>query len=525
MSNAAKLAKAAGLIMVISLLSRILGFGRETVMAAKFGAGIASDSYVMATTIPLIIFQLVGSSIATTFIPVFTEYITKEGKEKAYDLVNNIINILVISCIIISVLGIIATPFLVKLIAPGYGGLHFTLTVRLTRIMFPIIIVVALVNIITGVLQAQNSFISPASVGIPYNVVMITALIFFTARYGIYAVSIATIVASALQIVIMIPDLIKLGYRYKFIIKLNHPGIIKIFSLVLPVLIGSTVSQINVIVDRIFASGLTAGSVASLNYANRLNGFVMGIFGMAISTVIYPTLSKYISIKNYDNYKKAFRYAVDAIFMVMIPVTILTIILRFPIVNIVYKRGAFDNTALNMTALALLYLVLGSTAFSLRDIINRAYYSLQDTLTPMLFGVMAVIINIISNLVVVKRMGVGGLAFSTSFAATVTSFIMFFTLSKKTRGINGSKILISLFKITVSSVVMGFAANFLYKYLSVIFAGGGIIDHLMNFALTSAISLAIYAILLYLLKVDEMMLAINMIVKKYKSIAKGKNMS
>lgn len=522
--NAVKVAKAAGTIMILAFVSKIMGFVRETALAARFGASVASDSYVMATTIPLVVFQMIGSSIGTTFIPVFTEYMTKEGKEKAYELTNNVINIILFLSIAVSIVGILFSPVLVRLIAPGYSGERYFLTVTMTRIMFPIVVFIGLANVITGVLQAQNHFTVPAFIGIPYNFIIIITLLFFAKSFGIFAVALATVVATLTQVLVQLPDMYKLGYRYKFILNFKHPGVLKIFALVLPVLIGSAVNQINIVVDKAFASGLQEGAVASLNYANRLNGFVMGIFGMAISTVIYPTLSKHISLNDYDNYRKSFKLAVNAIFMIMVPITAITILLRTPIVSIVYRRGAFDERATYMTSIALLYYAVGMTAFSVRDVINRAFYSLQDTRTPMMYGVYAVIINVISNLLLVRIMGVGGLAFSTSLAAIFTSIFLFFALRKRLNGIGGTDMLITMGKILISTgfmIVAIYALNHvaIFTKLSAKGVGGWI----LSFLGASSIGLLIYLLVLAVLGVEELKFAKGMAVKilgKYK-LAKG----
>ncbi|WP_026486870.1 murein biosynthesis integral membrane protein MurJ [Caldanaerobius polysaccharolyticus] len=523
MSDAVKVAKAAGVIMILAFLSKILGFGRETVLAAKFGASSASDAYVMATTIPLVVFQLIGSSIGTTFIPVFTEYVTREGREKAYDLTNNIINIILVVSFIVSIGGIVLSPALVKLIAPGYVGERYYLTVALTRIMFPMIVFIGLANVATGVLQAQNRFTMPAFIGIPYNIVIIIALVAFTKDFGIYAVAFATVIATLLQLLVQIPDMYKLGYRYRFVLNFKHPGVFKVLILVLPVLIGSAVNQINVVVDKIFASGLQEGAVASLNYANRLNGFVMGIFGTAISTVIYPTLSKHISLNDYDSYKKSFKKAVNAIFMVMIPITAITMLLRVPIINIVYKRGAFDEKAAYMTGLALLYYAVGMTAFSVRDVINRAFYSLQDTKTPMIYGVYAVLINIVSNLFLVRIMGVGGLALSTSLAAILTSILLFFALRKKLNGIGITDMLVTTGKIFASTALMAVTIYFFNDWLAAKLSFEGVLKWGISFAGSSILGLAVYAFFLVAFRVEEVKLAGDVATRAFSRYRLSKN--
>ncbi|SNX53531.1 murein biosynthesis integral membrane protein MurJ [Thermoanaerobacterium sp. RBIITD] len=495
MSIAKKTAKAAGLVMAITFISKITGFLREVTLGSKFGTTRDIDAYNMAQNIPMVLFAAIAAAIGTTVIPLFSDYLTKRGKEKAFEFINNLLNVTLLVTLAFTIIGILISPLIVKIMAPGFKGDVYSETIKLTNILFPITVFVAVSNIITGALQSLEHFAVPAMIGIPYNFIIIGTAILFGSRFGITGVAIATVIASLLQIFIQLPLLYKLGFRYKFIIDLKDDSVRRVIILAVPVLIGTGIQVINTYVDRMIASYLPTGSIAALNYANKLIGF--DIFSMAIAIVIYPMLSKSFASNNIEEFLKGIKLSIKAILYIMIPVTVGAIILRVPIIRLLFERGAFDEKSTELTSIAFMFYSIGMTANGLRNVLSRSFYSLKDTKTPMYNGAIAVLINIALNLILVKYLALGGLALSTSVAAIATSLMLMNSLRKKVGKIGGLDLTFTLIKASIGSLIMGFAVYFGYNVMTSKLPSGKIYDVVSLFG-TILVGSAIYLIFVVL---------------------------
>ncbi|ADL69961.1 murein biosynthesis integral membrane protein MurJ [Thermoanaerobacterium thermosaccharolyticum] len=514
MSIAKNTAKAAGLVMVITFISKVTGFLREVVLGSKFGTTKDVDAYNMAQNIPMVLFAAIAASIGTTVIPLFSEYLTKKGKDKAFEFINNLLNVIILMTVLFTVIAAIASPIIVKIMAPGFKGDVYYETLKLTIILLPVMIFVAVSNIITGALQSLQHFAVPAMIGIPYNIIIIGTALMYGAKYGIYGVAIATVIGSIVQILIQLPVLLKFGFKYRFVLNLKDESVRKVIILAIPVLIGTSIQVINTYVDRMIASYLPAGSIAALNYANRLIGF--DIFSMAIAIVIYPMLSRYFASNNIDEFIKGIKMAVKAILYIMIPVTVGAIIFRVPIIRILFERGAFDERSTYLTSIAFMFYSLGMTANGLRNVLSRGFYSLKDTRTPMINGAIAVLINIGLNLAIVRYLALGGLALSTSVAATATSLMLMYSLRKKIGRIGGYEIASAFVKALIGSAIMGTFAYFTFNMITKYLPDGKIYD-VLSLVMTIFIGSFIYFV--FILLTDNSLVSY---VKKGASIIKGK---
>ncbi|TZE80921.1 murein biosynthesis integral membrane protein MurJ [Calorimonas adulescens] len=502
-SNVRRAAKAATLIMAANIISKFLGFLREMVIAREFGAGLGSDAYFMAQSIPMLFFTSIGSALATTFIPLYTEYKSKNGREDADRFANQIMNLVLIVSVVLTVAGVLFSPLLVRIIAPGFTGEKLSLTVGLSRTLFPLIIFVGLANVATGILQSNESFTAPALVGIPYNIIIIALTIILADRIGIYGLAIASVLATVSQYYIQVPSMRRLGYHHRYSMDFSHPGIKRLGLMIVPVLMGVAVNQLNTFVDRMLASGLPEGSVSALNYANRLNGFVLGTFVTSVATVVYPSLSNLGAKEEMESFKDSVATSLNMIFLIVLPVTAGTILLRTEAVRLLFERGAFDARATGMTSVALLFYSIGMAGAAAREILSRAFYSLKDTRTPMYNGMYAVALNIILNIVLVRFMGLAGLALATSISVIFTSFTLGWRLRNKIGGINGRLILKEGIKIAISTAVMAVAVyffkNFIYSYIP----GVSLTAQIINLALTVFVGAIVYGICTIIFKVRE----------------------
>ena len=328
------------------------------------------------------------------------------------------------------------------------------LAVKLTRITFPMIVFIGAANVYIGFLQSNNEFAVPALTGIPYNVFIIIMLLFSDAA-GIYRLVYGTVAGVAMQVVVQIPSLKKKGYRYSSLLSLRDPYVKKVLVLALPVMMGMAVQQLNALVDRMLASGLPEGSISALNFANRLNAFVYGVFSSSISIVVYPLLSKLNAEKDMDSFKKTLVNGLNVITLLLVPITVGAVVLRQPIVSVLFERGQFDERATVMTASALMFYSLGIVFYGFRDILNRTFYSLHDTKTPMLNGIVAVAVNIVLNLILIRYMQHSGLALATSISSAAMTFLMFASLKKRLGSIGWKNVLLVFIKSAAASAVMG----------------------------------------------------------------------
>lgn len=507
-----KLAKATIGLMIITIISKILGFGRELVLGSVYGASMYSDIYITSMNIPILIFDLIGMAIATTFIPLYYENENKFGKDRALEFSNNTFNLVLFISLIISIICAIFAEPIVKVFAIGFKGEELKLTIQFTRIMLCGGALICTKNLITSYLQAKDSFLVPGLTGIPFNIIIIISII-ASMEYGIYILPIGTLIAMAAQFAFQYPFAIKKGFKYNFKINIKDEYINKMMWLVLPVFIGISVNQINAMIDRSFASTLIDGAVSSLNYANKLNLFVMGLFITTLTAVIYPNLSKIYAQDDKVKFSYLISKYVNIIIILIIPISVGAIILAQPIVKLLFERGAFNSSATIMTSTALIMYSIGMIAYGLREVLSKVFYSLKDTKTPMINGIITIIINIILNFILVKNLGYSGLALGTSLAAIICTVILFISLKRKIDYFGQDKIIKTMIKVIISAIVMGLVVYILY-YKVLFGISGGFLYESISIFISVAIGVIVYVIMNILLKVEETMLVINKL--KYK---------
>ncbi|MGE5587971.1 MAG: murein biosynthesis integral membrane protein MurJ [Clostridia bacterium] len=558
MTSREGLFKAAGIIAFVSIISKLLGFARETSLAAVFGATASTDAYLVGHTVPMLVFAAVGAALGNTFIPVFSQVKQERGREAAFRTANSVINAVLILSLGCVAVGELFAGALAHLVAPGFHGPARSLTVAMSRIMFPIIPFQGLSGIFTGMLQAESNFAAPALVSLAFNAVLIISILGLGPVFGIRAVAAGTVAAVAAQALLQVPALVRLGYRWKPILDLRDPGLRRIGALVGPVLVATAVGQLGVVVDRVLASGLAEGSVAALNYGNRLMGLVPGIFGLAIVTVMYPTLAGFAATRDLVRFGKAFAEAAKMINFICVPVAVGMAVLRVPLVRLAFERGAFDARATEATAWALLFFCVGVGVFTLRDMANRAFFALQDTTTPMIVGAASVGINIGANLLLVGTLKHGGLALGTSLAGVFGVGVLLWRLRSRVRalgtalstrvttaaapplrapspparsgeaafaapqlnqgdtcppGIGGQAILSSLVRVLTASAAMGVLVRFSYLALEACAPGAGIPAQGARLFGAVAVGVVSYAALVWILRVPEAALVVDTVLR------------
>lgn len=511
-----KVAKNTFQLMIITLVAKILGFCRELVLASTYGTSLYSDAYLTSLNIPVVISAIIGGALATTFIPLYFEVDTEYGRVKSLKFCNNIFNIVIIISLILSSIGLIFTDEIVRLFAIGFKGEILEITVKFTRILMISIIFLSISNIMTSYLQAKNNFIIPGMVSIPYNIIIIISMVLSIKYDNVYMMIWGTVTGILSQVVFQIIFAYKNQYKYSIYVNLKDKYLRRMLWLVGPVFIGIGVNQINTMIDRALASTLEEGSISALNYANKLNGFIMVLFVASISTVIYPILSKISNEKNKDKFIKSITNSINSIIIMVIPITIGAIILAKPIVRLLFQRGVFDINATKMTSIALIFYSIGLIGFALKDIIGKVFYSLKDTKTPMLNGAISMIINIVLNIMLIRYMGHAGLAFATSISAIITVILLLVSLKKKIEYFGQDKIIKTTFKSIISSLIMGIITYFIYNLLNNILFRG-FITEVISLFISIGIGTIVYGFMIIALKVEEANLIKEILREKLKN--------
>jgi putative peptidoglycan lipid II flippase len=458
-SENSKVAKAAGIVGISTMVSRIFGYIRDMVVASFFGASLLTDAFWVAFRIPNLLRRLLGEgSLTVSFVPVFTEYLQKKSRREALELVSIAFTLLSIILVIISILGVIFSPFIVTLMAPGFikePG-QFALTVYLNRLMFPYIFFISLVALCMGILNSFRHFAAPALSPVILNISMILAALFLRNYFEepITALAIGVMIGGVLQLVMQWPFLVKYGVKFKFKFNLHHPGIKQVGLLMFPAFFGAAVYQINVLVGTILASLLPSGSVSYLFYADRIMELPLGVFAIAIGTASLPSFSEHVSKGNFEELKSSLSFSLRLILFVTIPSMVALMALHFPVISVLFQRGAFDVQAVISTSQALFCYALGLWAFSLIRVIISVFYSLQDAKWPVKAAIIALVFNIIASLILMNPLKHNGLALANSLASMVNVIILSIVLKKKIGTFLDRNFYLSTGKIIISSLVM-----------------------------------------------------------------------
>lgn len=488
--------KTAITLMLISIFSKFFGFARDVTLSYFYGASNISDAYLISTAIPEALFGFISAGIVTSYIPMYCRIENTEGVNGGNRYTNNLINITLITASIIVILALLYVKPIVRVFASGFDEETFLLTVAFTRISLFSIFFTGLISIFSGYLQIKENYLVPALIGLPMNLVIILS-IFISTRNNSLVLSLGFVTASLIQILFMLPFTYKSGYKYKKLLDVKDTHIKNMILIALPVILGISVNQINVLVDRTLASRIAIGGISALNYANRLNLFVQGIFVLSISTVLYPILSKLVTEKNMDGLKTSLSEAITGINLLVIPATIGFMAFASQIVSLLFERGAFNSNSVLLTSQALFYYSIGMIGFGLREVLSRTFFSLQDTKTPMINASISLILNIILNIILSKYLGVGGLALATSISAIFAVVLLFVSLEKKIGSFDIKCIAVSFIKILCASIFMGILARGVFNLLINIMS--------QNFALIISIGIGaiIYFIVIYFMKIED----------------------
>ncbi|MFZ5815807.1 MAG: murein biosynthesis integral membrane protein MurJ [Bacillota bacterium] len=422
---------AASLVALAAILSRLLGYVREVLLAAKFGATTITDAYLVAQEIPAAIYYVVSVSLVLAFIPIYRDAVQKRGAEAAWRLVNSVLNLITLFFAGLWLVGEVAAPLFIPLLAPGFTREALALTVGLTRSMLPLLIIVGVTGLSAAVLNANRRFGPPAFFGLTSNVVVVGALALSTAPEHIHWVAYAVVGGSLLGALIQVVNMPGIGYRYQAVLDLSDPALRRLWSLLIPVMIATSVTQVQTFAARFVASHLEEGTISFLNYAARVSALPFSVIGLAVTTVIFPTLAEQGAAGQTSELKETVRNGLRTLAFILMPMAMGCFVFAEPITRLMFERGAFTPEDTRMTAYALQFFSLGILFTGWIDMLNRSFYALQDSITPMWTALLMMGLNIGLNFLLVDVMGHGGLALSASASLLVGSLVLIWRLKAR----------------------------------------------------------------------------------------------
>jgi putative peptidoglycan lipid II flippase len=498
-----------GRFSLATIISRVLGLFREVSFAAVFGAGGGMDAFVAAFRIPNLLRDLFAEgALSAAYVPVFTEKLKREGVRKAFLITSSVFSIVLAVLGLLVVLGILLAPYFVKYYVAGFGDdiSQIELTVRLTQIMFPFILLIAFAAVSMGTLNSLGRFGIPALAPALFNAVMIFAALYLSRYFSppILGLGFGAVLGGAGQFVIQLPQLFKNGYRYEFRMDFNDESVRKIFKLMLPAALGVAAWQINVVVATIIASYLEAGSISSLYYALRLMHLPLGVFGVALAAVSLPEISGLVATGDIPAAADAQRFSSRMVVFLLLPSAGFLVGASDAIIATVYQHGNFSFEDTVNVAMALRAYAVGLVFFGLVRVTAQVFYAFKDTKTPVKISFLAVGVNIVLSLLLIRPLGFAGLALATSLSAVVNFTLLNYNSHKKAPPPDRFGLLRYSLKILAASLVSGIIA---YLVSHSILPGGP--DIRFARALTATgVSLfaagAVYIIICSLLNIDEL---------------------
>ena len=510
--------RAAFLLMVVQVVSRVLGFARDSVLLNMFGPGYMTDAFNVAFTIPDFIYNtLIGGAIATAFIPVFSSYLAKGEAERAWRTNSAFSTWGLMIMLLLVGLAFAFTQPLLSLIT-SYGPEQMYLPVALTRITLVQALFMALSAIATGILQSYQHFTWPAIGTLLYNVCILLFGVALAAPiearwpgYGIAGFSIGVVAGAIATLVVQVPMLIKVGFRYKPALDASDPGLRRMVRLLIPVLVGLSVSQINVLVTQYLATGLEDGVLSSLRVANRFMQLPLGLFAVSICVAIFPTMAKQAAKGDYEELKKSMSLALRTSLFVIIPSAVGMIVLREPILRLLFEfSGKFTPQDTVVCGQALLYYCLGLPGYAATYSLIRVFYALQNTKTPITISIIAIVINAVLSFLLVGRWQHIGLALAYSISGWAQCALLALFLRRRVGQMGGRAMASSLVRTGLATLVMGLTVAGAAWACEEFIGAGSKLGQLLQVSAGVGLGMAVFALAAWLMKMEEMRIVVDL---------------
>jgi len=447
--------------MLVILVSKLVGVLRDIVLANYYGTTNVSDAYLIASSVPTLLFYFIGHALSTAYIPIYNKVKADRGQRHAQRYSNNLLNIsLVLSAGIGTVLLLFPMP-VVRIFAAGFDEPTAQIAAKLIRISCPSILFMTLVNICGGYLQANQNYLAPAAISLPRNFVVVVSILLATA-YGTGWLGVGLLGAYVLEFLFLLPFAFRKGYRYRFVLDLRDDYMEQTLYMVAPIFIGVCVEQINKIVDRSMASTIVEGGISALTYASIINNAIQEILVTGLITILFASCAELVAKNEILQVKKKLEETLNIMTALLIPGCVGIFVLAEPIVELVLCRGEFDRHSLDMTTGALRCYTLGLCFLAVRDTLVKVFYAFQETKTTTRVSIASIVLNIVLNFLLGKLVGLEGLALATSISAAVNAIALYVLLYRKIGDFGRAKLCKVIAKSAAGSVLMGFWTNALY---------------------------------------------------------------
>ncbi len=501
-------------VAVMTLLSKFIGFIREMIIANYYGTGYITDAYVMAQSIPGILFGGILGAVATAHVPLYSKTVEKQGEEVGNRFTSSVMNILLIASAVSALIGLFFSNHLVSIFARGFRGETAELTSFYLKVTFIYVLFSSLIGIMDDYLQYKGKFIIPVFSGYFYNAGVI-AVVIFSAYTSHYYLVFGILLGYILRLVVELFFAKRNGFRYYLNLNTNN-AVKQIAKLSIPVFIGSTAGQVALFINKTLASGLPEGSVAALNYSSLLTGMISGITTGILTTMTYPKLAQAASLEDYNRLNKLMGLGVTLSALIMIPCTLGSMVYSNQIVQIIYERGAFDNTSTQMTAIAFFYYAITLFFSAFNGLIVRCFYSMHNTRVPLYIGMALVPIDIVLNLLLIKPLGHGGLALATAVGTILNSGFLYIFLRRyypKVTIVGSKKKVLKIIIASIAAVGISWAIYTGMVYQMQV----DVYTRILQFGVAVCVAGVIYYTVLKILKVEEIDLIKQMIVRRQKT--------
>ncbi|MDY2987963.1 MAG: murein biosynthesis integral membrane protein MurJ [Peptoniphilus sp.] len=495
------------ILMIVTIVSKIFGLLREKALAYFFGTGIIVEAFLVAFQIPMTFTNILSGATANGYIPMYNEIKERSGEKEANSFTSNLSNIVFFGSLLISIVGIVFAKQLVIAMAIGFKGETLAMAVFMTRVALLSLAATTVFSIFKAYLQIKRHFIVSIAHAILMNVIIIVSMA-FAKKMGYQYLAFGILSGFIFQYLIFLPYIKKSGYRHRSLINLKDRDFKMMMKIIIPVLISTSVIELNFIISKSLASDLFVGAMASLNYAYKLQAFVTGIVITSIVTAVYPDMARLGAVCDYDGLKKSVGGALVSMALLVVPASVGLFIFSSPIVKLLFVGGAFGKQEGVVTATVLNFYAIGIIGIGVREIVSRAFYAIMDTKTPVVNSVVMVGVNIVLSMVMMKVYGIRGLALATSISFIVGAILMVLSLKSRLGRMFSTINISDLMKITIATVCMGILASVVYSFSS------RFIGSIVSLLIAIVVAGGVYLLAILVLKVSEVQNIINKIKNK-----------
>ena len=499
------------MLMFITIISKIFGFLREAVMASYIGASDLKSIYTTANTLPVVIANFVAVGIISGFIPIYNKAKNEEGEEAAEEFTSNVFNILMVFALVAVVIGMIfARPFS-KLLSPDLDGAYLDLATNYTRIMMFAVFAYLYSAVFRGYLNLKGNFFDPAITGIIMNIVIIAFTILTGITDNPYYLIIGALLGNTLQYILFPRATRKLGYKHRKVLDFKNKYVRNLILISIPIIISSAAGEISIIVDNSMASAFFGkAAISKLFYSKTMLTMITGVITISVTTALFPKIAELGQLGKIDQMKERISSSVVSTMLLIIPASIGMAVLSEPIIGVVFERNAFTRNDTIIVAALLTAYAPNNIFQSIVDVVDRGFYAVGDSKTPVIVVLIQQFLNVIFNLIMIKFFGIEGLAYATVLSTAVGTVLMLFQFRKKFGSFNFKSSLISLVKISLATVVMALVAYFINKALA------GVAPRIVALFVAIILAMLVYGFLILLARIPEVMDMVNRLYHKHK---------